>query len=256
MTTPSSEQQDKILVVDVGGSNVKCIATGHKSRLKFESGPKLTPRLMVEHLLSITSEWHFDAVSIGYPGVVHRGKIVREPHNLGAGWVGFDFRSAFGRPVAIVNDAAMQALGGYTGGTMLFLGLGTGLGSALIVDDVVVPLELAHLPYANGRTYEDYLGEQGRKRLGKKKWRAKVRDVVDGFHKALLPDYIVIGGGNADRVKRLPSRTRRGKNADAFLGGFRLWEQPYRSAAELKAVVAETKGPRERGKLSRATSGS
>lgn len=225
------EKNLKILVVDVGGSHVKCVATDHKSPVKFKSGPKLTPDQMVKNVLKITRGWRFDAVSIGYPGVVRRGKIVREPHNLGSGWVGFDFQAAFGRPVKTINDAAMQAFGGYEGGKMLFLGLGTGLGSALIVDGVIAAMELGHLHYADGHTYEDYLGNPGRKRLGNKKWRGKVNDVMEGFRKALLPDYIVLGGGNAAKLKRLPPQTRRGDNADAFLGGFRLWERQNQNAA-------------------------
>ncbi|MGE5307267.1 MAG: ROK family protein [Alphaproteobacteria bacterium] len=225
------EKNVKILVVDVGGSHVKCVATDHKSPVKFKSGAKLTPDRMVRKILKITEGWRFEAVSIGYPGVVRRGRIVREPHNLGSGWVGFDFQPAFGRPVKIINDAAMQALGGYEGGKMLFLGLGTGLGSALIVDGVIAAMELGHLHYSHGHTYEDYLGKQGRKRLGKKRWRGKVVNVVESFRNALLPDYIMLGGGNAADLKRLPPQTRRGDNAYAFLGGFRLWEQQNQSAA-------------------------
>ena len=224
-------QKTNILVLDVGGSHVKCVATDHRSPVEFKSGPKLTPERMVSNVLKITKGWRFDAVSMGYPGVVRRGTIVREPHNLGSGWIGFDFQAAFGCPVNIINDAAMQALGGYEGGKMLFLGLGTGLGSALIVDGVIAAMELGHLPYAHGRDYEDYIGEQGRLRLGDKKWRGKVEDVVEGFRKALLPDYIVLGGGNAAHLKRLPPHTRRGDNAYAFLGGFRLWERQGPDAA-------------------------
>jgi predicted NBD/HSP70 family sugar kinase len=221
----------RILVVDIGGSHVKCIATDHKSPVRFKSGPKLTPDQMVRKALKITRGWRFDAVSIGYPGVVRRGKIVREPHNLGSGWVGFDFQAAFGRPVRTVNDAAMQALGGYEGGKMLFLGLGTGLGSALIVDGLTMAMELGHLHYAYGHTYEHDLGELGRKRLGNKIWRGKVMDVVEGFRNAFLPDYVVLGGGNAKKLKRLPPRTRRGDNVHAFLGGVRLWVRKHRNAA-------------------------
>jgi len=221
----NTRRRRKILVIDVGGSHVKCVATGHKRPAKFASDSKLTPDRMVKQVLRITKGWRFDAVSIGYPGVVRRGKIAREPHNLGSGWIGFDFDAAFDRPVKIVNDAAMQALGGYEGGKMLFLGLGTGLGSAFIVDGVIAAMELGHLHYSPGHTYEDYLGNQGRKRLGKKEWRRKVRKAVRAFRKALLPDYIMLGGGNAEDLKRLPPRTRRGGNAYAFVGGFRLWEQ-------------------------------
>ncbi len=212
-----------VLVIDVGGSHVKCLAAGQPRRRKFSSGSRLTPQQMVRGVLEITADWTFDAVAIGYPGVVRHGVPVREPHHLAPGWVGFDFEAAFARPVRIINDAAMQALGSYQGGKMLFLGLGTGLGSALIVDDLAMAMELGHLPRRKGRTYEDLLGKKGFKRLGKKKWRRKVRAVVRGFSAALLPDEIVVGGGQAERLKKLPARTRRGDNADAFLGGFRLW---------------------------------
>lgn len=224
---PRLEKNVKILVVDVGGSHVKRVATDHKSPVEFKSGPKLIPDSMVRQVLKITKGWRFDAVSIGYPGVVRRGKIVREPHNLGSGWVGFDFQAAFGHPVKTINDAAMQALGGYEGGKMLFLGLGTGLGSALIVDGVIAAMELGHLHYGHRRTYEDYVGENARERLGNKKWRSKVHDVLEGFRKALLPDYIVLGGGNVAHLKGLPRQTRRGDNADAILGGFRLWDEAH-----------------------------
>lgn len=197
---------------------------------------------MVKQVLQITKGWRFDAVSIGYPGVVRRGKIAREPHNLGTGWIGFDFEAAFDRPVKVINDAAMQALGGYEGGKMLFLGLGTGLGSTFIVDGVIVAMELGHLHYADGHTYESYLGAQGRKRLGDKKWRGVVADVVEGFRKALLPDYIVLGGGNAANLKLLPPQTRLGDNSHAFAGGFRLWErqgQNGNSRVKLDWTVAD-----------------
>lgn len=228
---PRSRRALKILVVDVGGSHVKCVATDHKSPVRFKSGPELTPDQMVRNVLRMTKGWRFDVVSIGYPGVVRRGKVMREPQNLGAGWIGFDFQAAFERPVKTINDAAMQALGGYEGGKMLFLGLGTGLGSALIVDGVIAAMELGHLRWAHGHTYEHYVGEKGRQRLGNRRWRGKVRDVVKGFRKAMLPDYIVLGGGNVAHLKRLPPQTRRGDNSHAFLGGFRLWEPRDRNAA-------------------------
>jgi predicted NBD/HSP70 family sugar kinase len=193
---------------------------------------------MVKQVLASTKTWRFDAVSIGYPGVVQRGRIVREPHNLGEGWVGFDFETAFSRPVKIINDAAMQALGSYEGGKMLFLGLGTGLGSALVVDGVIAAMELGHLHYAHGCSYEDCLGKQGRKRLGKKKWRHKVAKVVAGFRRALLPDTIVLGGGNAEYLKKLPARTRLGDNSKAFVGGFRLWEGPGTRDADVPEKAA------------------
>ncbi len=215
----------KILVIDVGGSNVKCLLTGEETRRKFASGSGLTPQQMVQGVLEIAADWTFDAISIGYPGVVHRGAATQEPHHLAPGWVGFDFEAAFGRPVRIVNDAAMQALGSYQGGKMLFLGLGTGLGSALIVDGQMVAMELGHLRRSKHHDYEDLLGKRGYKRLGKKKWRRKVHAVVQGFGAALLPDEIVVGGGQADRLKKLPPRTRLGSNAAAFVGGFRLWDE-------------------------------
>jgi polyphosphate glucokinase len=214
-----------ILVVDVGGSHVKCHLIGLKKPFKFESGPGLGPEHMVRKVLKITSGLRFQAVSIGYPGVVRRGVITAEPQNLGAGWIGFDFRAAFRRPVRLVNDAAMQALGAYRGGRMLFLGLGTGLGTALIVDGVVVPMELGHLPYRRGRNYEDHVGERARKRIGAKRWRRNVAQILEDLRHAFLPDYVVLGGGNASHVKRLPAQTRRGGNADAFTGGLRLWQR-------------------------------
>jgi predicted NBD/HSP70 family sugar kinase len=214
----------KVLVVDVGGSHVKYVASDHKQPARFKSGMKLTPQGMMKKLLELTAGWAFDAVSIGYPGVVRRGEIAREPHNLPPGWIGFDFRVAFGCPVKIINDAAMQALGSYRGGTMLFLGLGTGLGSALIVDGAIAALELGHL-HAGKHTYEHFLGNQGRKRLGHHEWRRKLYHVVEGLRAALLPDDIVLGGGSVKRLRRLPPHTRRGDNDDAFTGGFRLWEQ-------------------------------
>lgn len=212
-----------ILVIDVGGTHVKCLCTGRKQPRRFDSGSAMTAKQMVESVLKITNGWRFEGVSIGYPGPVLHGKPVHEPHNLGPGWVGFDFEAAFGRPVKLVNDAAMQALGSYEGGRMLFLGLGTGLGSALIVDGIIEAMELAHLPYRKGRTYEDYVGEHGLERFGKKKWRRKVMDVVARLSDALKPDYVVLGGGNARLLKELPANARAGANSNAFIGGFRLW---------------------------------
>jgi polyphosphate glucokinase len=213
----------QVLVVDVGGTHVKILATGQTSRREFISGPTMTPEEMVREVLKAAQGWKYDAVSIGYPGPVLRGKPVAEPHHLGVGWVGFNFEAAFGRPVKVINDAAMQALGSYEGGTMLFLGLGTGLGSAVIVDGVVEPMELGHLPYKKG-TYEDYIGIEGLKRFGKKKWRHAVEDVVARLTAALEPDYVVLGGGNIHKLKELPPHCRLGDNAHAFSGGFRLWE--------------------------------
>jgi polyphosphate glucokinase len=212
-----------VLAVDIGGSNVKILATGQKEPRKIPSGPKLTPKAMVAGIKKLATGWKYDAVSIGYPGMVIHGRPVAEPFNLGKGWVGFDYRAAFGKPVKLMNDAAMQALGSYKGGKMLFLGLGTGLGSTVIVDGVVEPMELAHLPYKKG-TYEDYVGRRGLEKRGKKKWRRDVEDIVARLTAALEPDDVVLGGGNAKKVKELPPKCRHGNNANAFLGGFRLWE--------------------------------
>lgn len=214
----------KILVVDVGGTHVKLLATRRKTKVEFPSGHEMTPKKMVAEIKQVAAGWRYDAVSIGYPGPVVHNHPVAEPWNLGPGWVGFDFQKAFGRPVRMVNDAAMQALGTYEGGRMLFLGLGTGLGSALIVDGELEPMELAHLPYKKGRTYEDYVGIAGLKRLGKKKWRQSVADVVKKFKSAFQADDVVLGGGNAKQLKKPPSGARLGDNENAFRGGFRLWK--------------------------------
>ncbi len=214
-----------VLAIDVGGTNVKLLASGHETRRKFPSGPKLTAKAMVDEARKIAADWKFEVVSIGYPGAVLDGRILGEPHNLGKGWGGFNFEKAFGCPVKVINDAAMQALGSYKGGRMLFLGLGTGLGSAMIIDGVLQPMELAHLPYSKG-TYEDYVGLRGLERYGKKKWRELVADVVLKLSAALEPDDIVLGGGNVKKIKVLPPKCRAGDNANAFIGGFRLWEAP------------------------------
>jgi polyphosphate glucokinase len=216
----------KILVIDVGGTHVKLLASGHETRLQFDSGPNMTAKKMVSQVKKITAEagWTCDVISMGYPGPVLHDRPLMEPHNLGKGWVGFDFRKAFGHPIKIINDAAMQAVGSYEGKRMLFLGLGTGLGSALIVESVVEPLELAHLPYKKKRTYEDYAGIAGLKRLGKKKWRKEVAQMVKLLRAATQADYVVLGGGNARLLKRLPPDTRLGDNNNAFRGGFRLWK--------------------------------
>jgi polyphosphate glucokinase len=211
-----------VLVVDVGGTSVKILATGQNERRSFPSGPTLTPKRMVSGVKKLATDWMYDVVSIGYPGPVLRARPVAEPHNLGRGWVGFDFAAAFGRPVKVVNDAAMQALGSYKGGKMLFLGLGTGLGSTMIVEGIVEPMELGHLPYKKG-TYEDYVGRAGLERHGKKKWRRHVADVVARLIAALEPDDTVIGGGNVGKLEVLPPHSRAGDNANAFRGGFRLW---------------------------------
>jgi len=212
----------KVLVIDVGGTNVKVLVSGEDTPRKFESGPDLTPDEMVERVKETTKDWKYDAVSIGYPGPVLRNRPIMEPHNLGKGWVGFKFERAFGCPVKVLNDAAMQALGSYRKGRMLFLGLGTGLGTAFVVDGIVEPMELAHLPYKKG-TYEDYVGRRSLEKRGKKKWRKHVADVVKKLSEAMEPDEIVLGGGNVKKLKELPPRCRAGNNRNAFLGGFRLW---------------------------------
>jgi polyphosphate glucokinase len=214
----------KILVVDIGGTSVKILASGHTERRKFASGPEMTPAQMVAGVKKLAKGWEYDVVSIGYPGPVRQGRPALEPRNLGRGWVGFDFQTAFGRPVKMLNDAAMQALGSYERGTMLFLGLGTGLGAALVVGGTVVPLELGHLSLG-GRTFEDDLGASGLKKLGRKKWQKRVEVAADRFVSALLLDDVVLGGGNAKKLARLPMGCRMGNNANAFLGGFRLWDQ-------------------------------
>jgi polyphosphate glucokinase len=219
-----TKRPKNILVVDVGGTNIKVSATGQRTPIKIPSGRRLTPRRMVAAVRKATADWEYDVVSIGFPGPVVRGRATREPWNLGRGWVGFNFRRAFGKPVRIINDAAMQALGSYSGRTMLFLGLGTGLGSTLIRDGVLIPMELAHLPYRHGRTYEEYLGEAGYGRLGKQRWRQHVARVIALFIAAFEVDYVVLGGGNARRIRELPPDTRLGSNANAFRGGFRMWE--------------------------------
>jgi polyphosphate glucokinase len=218
----SRSSPNRVLVIDVGGTSVKVLASGQKESRSFRSGPTLTPQRMVSRVKKLVADWEYDVASIGYPGPVLHGRPIAEPHNLGHGWVGFDFGQAFGCPVKVVNDAALQALGCYQGGKMLFLGLGTGLGSAMIVEGIVEPMELAHLPYKKG-TYEDYVGRLGLERDGKKKWRRHVADVVKRLVDALQPDETVIGGGNVHKLKALPLRCRQGNNARAFLGGFRLW---------------------------------
>jgi polyphosphate glucokinase len=215
----------RILVIDVGGTHIKLLATGHKEPIKIPSGAGMTAAHMVRLVRNAVAGWKYDAVSIGYPGPVVHGRPVIEPRHLGGGWVGFDFRRTFGCPVKLINDAAMQALGSYKGGRMLFLGLGTGLGSAVIVDGVIEPMELAHLPYRKGRTYEHYVGTAGLKRSGKKKWRRRVLDVIARLKAALQADDVVIGGGNAKLLRELPPGVRRGTNVNAFVGGYRLWKK-------------------------------
>jgi polyphosphate glucokinase len=213
-----------VLVVDVGGTHVKILVTGQSLPRKFVSGPTLTPRQMVDGVTKLVNDWKYDAVSIGYPGPVLHDKPVAEPHHLGAGWVGFDYETAFGCPVKLINDATMQALGSYQGGKMLFLGLGTGLGSTMIVDGIVEPMELGHLPYKKA-TYEHYVGSRALEKHGARRWRRNVADVVERLTAALEPDDVVLGGGNVKKLKELPSGCRTGDNANAFRGGFLLWKQ-------------------------------
>jgi polyphosphate glucokinase len=220
----TSKKSLKILVIDVGGTHVKVRVTGQREERRFPSGVTMTASGMVRGVKRIVKDWQYDVVSIGYPGPVIHGHPLHEPHNLAGGWVGFDFVKAFGRPVRIINDAAMQALGSYRGGSMLFLGLGAGLGSAMIVDGILEPMELAHLPYKNGRTYEDYVGVRALQRLGKKKWRRYVTDVVKRLKDALGVEYVVLGGGNSKNIKELPPDTQLGDNQNAFVGGARLWK--------------------------------
>ena len=248
-----------VLSIDVGGTHVKLLATGQDEPRKFVSGPKMTPRQMVVETRKLTKDWTYHVVSIGYPGVVTQNRPISEPHNLACGWVGFKFEKAIGVPVKIINDAAMQALGSYKKGRMLFLGLGTGLGSAMIVDGDLQPMELAHLPYKRA-TYEDYVGLRGLERMGRKKWQKHVFDVVSRLQAALEPTDIVLGGGNAKELKELPPGCRAGSNANAFLGGFRLWGEgvehlpgsvtPARpaSAAPVAELTSERQGKKRKDK--------
>jgi polyphosphate glucokinase len=214
----------RVLVVDVGGSHVKFQVGDQGTEQRFVSGPKLSPGAMVKKLRKMVDRSEYDVVSIGYPGLVFRGRIAAEPFNLGRGWVGFDFESGLGRPVRVINDAAMQAVGSYTGGRMLFLGFGTGLGATLILDGIVEPMELGHLPYKQGRTFEGHVGERGLERQGKKKWRKVVQEVVENLSRAFEVDYVVLGGGNARLLNELPAGTRLGDNANAISGGRLIWE--------------------------------
>jgi polyphosphate glucokinase len=229
-----------VLVVDVGGTNVKILASNQKEPRKFPSGSTLMPSQMVAGVKHLAADWVYDAVSIGYPGVVVDNRIVTEPHNLASGWAGFDFAAAFGCPVKIINDAAMQALGSYKDGKLLFLGLGTGLGSAMVVNGVVLPMELAHLPYKKG-TFEDYLGRRGLERMGKKKWQKHVECGVETLVAALRPEDVVLGGGNTKKLKQLPPGCRAGGNANAFVGGFRLWEKEFTTRALVTHTTATKK---------------
>jgi hypothetical protein len=214
----------KVLVIDIGGTNIKILATGEDEPRKFPSGPLFKPEQLIEGVRQVAKDWAFDVISIGFPGPIIEGKIIQEPHNLGTGWIDYDFAAHFGKPVKLLNDAAMQALGSYQGGRMLFLGLGTGLGSALVMEGVVAPLELAHLPYRKKLTFEDYVGSRGLQWLGKKRWHEAVEDVVNRLKAAMVADSVVLGGGNSKKLRRVPPGTRLGDNNNAFLGGFRMWE--------------------------------
>jgi polyphosphate glucokinase len=225
----AGDQARSVLAVDVGGSHVKARLTGESDRRRFDSGPDMTPQQMVEGVHALAAGWFFDRVSVGIPTPVRGGKPIAEPVNLGDGWVGFDYDAAFGVPTKVVNDAVMQAIGSYDGGRMLFLGLGTGLGSALVADGVVEPLELGHLPFRK-KTFEDYVSARALERHGKKKWREAVFEVVERLSAAIEPEYVVIGGGGADELDELPPNSRRGDNEQAFVGGFRLWEPEWTSA--------------------------
>jgi polyphosphate glucokinase len=230
----------KVLVIDVGGTHVKLLATGQRTKVEFASGPGLNPKALVAGVQGLTRDWHYDAISMGYPGPVLHNRPLAEPHNLAPGWVGFDFARAFNHPVRIINDAAMQALGSYEGGRMLFLGMGTGLGSALIVDGVLEPMELGHLPYRK-KTFEDYVGLRGLKKYGKRKWRKLVNDVIIRLMAAVEPDEAVIGGGNAALLHSLPPHCRIGDNSHAFKGGFRLWNRSGSAASPARRRRASHK---------------
>jgi hypothetical protein len=240
----------KVLVVDIGGNNVKILASGQTAVRKVPSGPGLTPREMVSGVKKAAADWAYDAVTIGFPGPVHDGHPAKEPVNVGSGWVDFDYARAFRRPVRILNDAVMQALGSYHGGRMLFLGLGTGLGAALVLEGLTQPLEIAHLLYRSGKTYEEFLGRRGLERMGKKRWRGMVAEIVPRLHDAFQVDEVVLGGGNAKHVKLLPPGARLGDNGRAFLGGFRLWEA---SAARPRARLVLAPAAQRRRPLARAS---
>lgn len=223
---PAARKTSNVLVIDVGGTNIKLLATGQTEPTKIPSGPDMTPQAMVDAVKAATTGWSYEKVAIGYPGVVVDGRPLLDPANLAKGWVRFDYAKALGHPVRVINDAAMQALGSYEGGRMLFLGLGTGLGSAMIVEGQLQPLELAHMPYKDGLTYEDFVGKRGLEKYGKKKWRKLVFQIVEQLRHALEAGYVVLGGGNLKLLKELPPGCLAGNNANAFEGGFRLWGKP------------------------------
>jgi predicted NBD/HSP70 family sugar kinase len=253
VTGANAPKRRRILVLDVGGTHVKAGFSDRPTEIKIASGPSMGPEKMMRKVAKVLRGQRFDAVTIGYPGLVIHGRILREPHNLGPGWVGFDFERAFRRPTRLLNDAAMQALGSYRGGRMLFLGLGTGLGTAMIVDGRLEPMELAHLPYKKGKTYEDYVGEAGLLRLGRKKWQREVEEVVRTLVEALEPEYVVLGGGNVRKLKKLPPHCERGDNRDAIKGGVRIWTAPPEAPVTTACVANLRRGrvrdrPRKSGR--------
>ncbi len=248
----SKKTNTGILVIDVGGSHLKLLCTGQTEPIKLPSGPKMSAAKMVAAVKKAAVDCKYSAVTVGYPGPVLHNQVVVEPHNLGRGWVGFNFEKAFGCPVKVINDAAMQALGSYEGGRMLFLGLGTGLGSAMIVNGILEPMELAHLPYKKGRSYEDYVGQRALDRMGKKRWRKAVMDVIDRLKTALEAEYVVLGGGNARLIEKWPDTVKPGSNANAFLGGFRLWgETPKKLADSVDSVAVKKKADKKSSKKSK-----
>jgi polyphosphate glucokinase len=235
-TTPASLKN--VLVVDVGGSNIKLMRSGSQERIKFPSGSRFTPRQLIAGIAKFAPTWEYDAVSLGLPIPIVHDVPVRDPNNLGRGWTRFDFAAAIGKPIKLINDAAMQAIGSYEGGRMLFLGLGTGLGSAMILENVVIPLELGELSYSPQRTFEDMIGQHGRKRLGHKKWEEAVEDITAILRKSLVVDYVVMGGGNARRLTRMPTAARLGDNRNAFIGGLRLWGlSPRRTGGKAQELI-------------------
>lgn len=239
----------KVLVIDIGGTNVKMLASGQGQRTRFPSGPRLTPAQMVARVKKLAANWQYDAISLGVPGPVLLGQLIANPRNLGPGWVGFDFSAAFGVPVKLVNDAAMQALGSYRGGKLIFVGLGTGLGTAMVIDGKAESREIAHFPYKRG-TYEDYVGARAMKRLGKKRWRKHVDEIITNFVTKVHADDVVVGGGNAKKLKKLPKGCRAGDNANAFLGGFRLWEEESGAkGASAKVLKMVSKRQRSSGAM-------
>ncbi len=237
----------KVLVIDIGGTNIKVASTDRTIPVKIPSGPGLTARQMVEDVLRAAAGWEYDCISIGYPGPVNHDAPKKEPHNLGPGWTDFDYAGAFGKPYRFINDAAMQALGGYKGGRMLFLGTGTGLGSAMIFDGMVVPLELAHLPYKKGKTYEEYIGLVGLEARGKTKWRKSVLDVLNRLQAARVCDYVLLGGGNAKLMRDLPAGVILGANSNAIEGGLKLWEKRETGLTEVEGAAARA-GKKTAGK--------